>query len=698
MSTNKFALSKGFTIVEMLVIAPIVLLAIGAFITAIVSMTGEVLSTRAANSLAYNIQDALGRIEADVKLSTTFLATNSIDLTTPQGFNNDTTDFKNAGADGDMLILNALVTTGNPQSDTSGVVYLDDKPNDCAVSPSSRLSQNTPMTMNIVYFVKNNTLWRRVIMPADYASAGCNTPWQQPSCAPGQAGAFCKTQDIKLVDDISTSDFTVDYYSSADSTSVNQIASDSGATDSSRANALLTSPTVGISIDITKQVAGREINQSGSIRVTKLDTNASTLAPVIPEIIPPAPTVTAKINPSAPATAVFSWNSVPGATSYNVNYNNDAGGSGTYVTGVTGTQATSYSVQGEHGRTICATVYAVSSVGTSPFGSKCITTPIWGTFTMENQWVNYGSAYAGAGFTKTTSGVVMLRGLIRRAVGDPVANEYITTLPEGYRPSQVLMFGVSTASVSGRVDIYPNGRVVVNVGYSSWLSLDNISFIPDGRYSRVAASPLSNGWTNYGGSWGTPSYVVDNVGRVYFQGLVVPGTITNGTVIYSIPQSLLPPLYMHVASRSSGFAYVGYEHRVGVAATGLVAKNSGSGYVSMSSHYYKAGSGTWSNLSMQNGWVWYGGASSIYSSPQYTKAADGLVTIKGLIGSGTTTLQTNMAILPAGYRPGYRLLLTTVSNGAWCRVDISAAGEIQVMQGCSNVWLSLDGISFYAEN
>ena len=68
---NRFV-SKGFTLVEMMVIAPIVILLIGAFIAAIVGLTGEVMSSRGSNVVAYDLQDALNRIEEDVKLSTSY--------------------------------------------------------------------------------------------------------------------------------------------------------------------------------------------------------------------------------------------------------------------------------------------------------------------------------------------------------------------------------------------------------------------------------------------------------------------------------------------------------------------------------------------------------------------------------------------------------------------------------------------------
>jgi hypothetical protein len=325
MSNNNSAqkpTQAGFTIIELLIIAPIVLLTIGAFITAIVNMTGDVLASRGATVLTYNIQDALNRIEDDVKLSTTFLATNNITLTSPQGYSDDTTAFNNVDAtNGTMLILNTLATNGNPLVSTSGSVYLTNLPNACN---STQLSQNTPMTVNIVYFVRNATLWRRTIMPSSYATAGCSVPWQQPSCNPalftgGSWGSytFCNTQDIRLVDNITTGGFAISYFNTADATIPNTVASDGSSSTSVRNSALQSLTTVGASISVSTTAGGRPISQSGSIRVTKLDINASTIAPAVTNATPAAPTgVSATFN--LPGQVTVSW--YPNASSYTLQY------------------------------------------------------------------------------------------------------------------------------------------------------------------------------------------------------------------------------------------------------------------------------------------------------------------------------------------------------------------------------------------
>jgi len=262
--------NQGFTIVEMLVIVPIVLLTIGAFITIIINMTADVLVTRSANVLAYDIQETLDRIETDVKFSTGFLATNDITLQSPQGYGGGTTAFTNVGANGNMLILKTLATTDNPFAVSNSFVYLDDNPNDCA---SSQYTNNIPMTTNVIYFVANNTLWRRSVLTSNYTTAGCDTPWQQPSCTPGDSGTPCVAQDVKLLDGINSTDFIMQYFTSASGTEANSIATNTGSSNSARDSALDTTTTVSISINATRSVAGKDVAQSGTIRATRIDIN-----------------------------------------------------------------------------------------------------------------------------------------------------------------------------------------------------------------------------------------------------------------------------------------------------------------------------------------------------------------------------------------------------------------------------------------
>lgn len=263
MISRQSRISRGFTLVEMLVIVPVVILVIGIFIGVIVSMTGDILAARGSNALSNNIQDALNRIEQDVNSSSGYLATNNIALTSPQGYDDSTSSFKNVGTNGTMLIINSYATTSNPLSSSQNTVYTPN-PNPCN---STQVNQNPPVMVNIIYFVKGGTLWRRVVAPYNYATIGCSVPWQQPSCTPGYATpSFCKTQDTRLVDNMQTNGFSVNYFSNASSISADTTASDSSQPDNIRQTALQSDSTVGITINATGTIAGRNVSQSGTLR------------------------------------------------------------------------------------------------------------------------------------------------------------------------------------------------------------------------------------------------------------------------------------------------------------------------------------------------------------------------------------------------------------------------------------------------
>lgn len=95
---------------------------------------------------------------------------------------------------------------------------------------------------------------------------------------------------------------------------------------------------------------------------------------------------------------------------------------------------------------------------------------------FQNGWLNFGGTFDTAGYRKDPLGRVHLKGKIKSGTG----NTTIFTLPAGYQPAAGKIFSVVTASgaghVAGRVDVYPDGRVVLLVGGNIALSLENVSF------------------------------------------------------------------------------------------------------------------------------------------------------------------------------------------------------------------------------
>lgn len=96
----------------------------------------------------------------------------------------------------------------------------------------------------------------------------------------------------------------------------------------------------------------------------------------------------------------------------------------------------------------------------------------------------------------------------------------------------------------------------------------------------------------------------------------------------------------------------------------------------------------------QNSWVNYDTAT--FQGARFWKDAFDIVHLEGLVKNGTGPPST-IFTLPAGYRPANGILFSTLSNSAVGRIDVAATGNVTFQLG-SNVWISLNGLSFRRAN
>lgn len=657
----------GFTLIELLIIAPIVIIAISGFIALMISVVGKVLLTRDQAAMSYDAQNALNRIEEDVRLSAKFLTTTGT-LPAPQGSNNNFTGTAAFTNTSNTLILNALATDSNPRTADRWLMYYDNQPNPCGDEESN----NRVFSIRIIYFIKDGSLWRRTYVPSwnlNTSNPDANTictfssdyyPWQQNSCSPGYTSSQCQTEDERVMDNITS--LNVQYFADPNSTT------DLGASGAESASA------INVTITGGKTTAGNAFTTSSTLRVAKLNninTDASPLtSPVVSHDSP------------LPDQVRFSWAGIPSATNYLISYNINGGAwTGTTLSGAT----TSYTIDADRGDTVSFKVAATNGSYTSNYTTDAATLDLWTDFSLQNGWVTYSATYNSPQFTKTSSGRVFLKGLVKS--GTTTNGTVIASLPPGYRPQGRLVFQAATsANVPGRIDVLANGDVVIVSGSANWISMDNISFLPSSAPYTWNDLPFYNGWSNYGSGYENVHATKDNLGRVNMQGLSRAGTLTNNTVMNQmsdIDSSYYPPTALHFPAGGSGFSefWVWYT-------TGQVAKRGAqtSSYMGLQALYYPGTTGSWSSPTLQNGWVNYGGS---YPTLQYTRDSDKVVTVRGLVKSGTTTGGTVIANLPLGYRPPGQELFTVASNDDFGRVDVTTSGNI-IVQSVDNTWVALN--------
>ncbi|MDL1163629.1 hypothetical protein P0100_21690 [Yersinia pestis] len=101
--------------------------------------------------------------------------------------------------------------------------------------------------------------------------------------------------------------------------------------------------------------------------------------------------------------------------------------------------------------------------------------PGWITPTLLNGWVNFSTDYYGAGYLKTSDGLVCFRGVIRNGT----VGQNIFILPPGFRPSRTLILDAishnNSTYIASAIRVYPDGRVFLDVGSFYHLSLESIN-------------------------------------------------------------------------------------------------------------------------------------------------------------------------------------------------------------------------------
>ena len=676
----------------MLIVAPIVLLVISGLVVAMVAMVGDAIVANTRATTAYNMQDALSRIEQDARVSTNFMSTFSF-LQSPQGRNGATAPFTTASGD---LILTQQATDASPYNTTRNLVYYKNQPNDCAADTSG----NRTLLTRTIYFLLTNTdgtktLWRRSIVnnwntnATPDANTVCGTPWQRDTCPVGSPvnTATCQGIDEEILDNVTS--FTSTYYDSNGNTTTNQSLA----------------VTVKVTLAVSQKSAGNTIAQNGSIEATRINDVPTVAIPSAPAVSLFNDGITSYNNPIL---TTIQW-SAPGAQSYTVTPTINGVAQPAFTTTDTNRGFTSAPNQ-----TVSVSVIANNDSGSSSATTFNTTSDLFTSLNLENTWECYSASFPCPSFTRTSAGVVVLRGLGKLGTGR------LGVLPVGFRPNKRIIFEVmSSPHAQARVDVDTDGSIYwVTDGANPWMEFDNIRFLSSNFDSSLTwTSPVyqcpsgcTTPWSDYNG--GTSGYkrvqfTKDSMGRTHMYGIATatapypPATYSNITTVPTSPTNYQPASGMndiYPSNAGNNFSnisiYNGYS----------MFRLAGSSWQTFALMYHSATSGVaWQTPTLLNVWGNYSG----YSPASYAKASDKLVTIRGLISGGTVSQGTNIFVLPSGYRPASHLVFLTAGYDSDssptqvpARIDVFPTGEVQIVSSngqITNQWLSLAGINFYAD-
>ncbi|MFZ1301132.1 MAG: type II secretion system protein [Candidatus Microsaccharimonas sp.] len=259
--------SKGFTVVELAVATPIVIIVMVTILGFLISLLTDFSNQRISQTLNVNGQVALQQIEADVKLSPQFLTT--VDTSTfsdPYGPINTGSAWSFEGSAPTTspyyraLILETYATTQNPILSTRAPVYLNQ-----VGCTGDQLYTNDVLRNTVIYFIRNQTLYRRVL--TDTTSATCSSPFQVQSCPTDVTyprSSSCVTDDVELLKNVSG--FNITYYSDAGSSTALTTYNLSPANPAILVNAV----SADVSIIHSDSSSG-SITNTATLRVTRLN-------------------------------------------------------------------------------------------------------------------------------------------------------------------------------------------------------------------------------------------------------------------------------------------------------------------------------------------------------------------------------------------------------------------------------------------
>lgn len=220
--------ARGFTLIEMLIVVPFVMLVVASIMVGITVITTETLQVRVKTEQTFNTQDALNKIETIVLRALRFPQTTGV-TSLGQGRNsitnpNDTvawTSVAGSASGNHILLVHVPATNINPLEANRNILYAYKTGlNTCA---SGNAASNPPYPVTYIYFVDNGILYERVLRldtTGTAYTALCNgttqvtssSIWQRGTCPPGNTNSQCNGFDSPLVDNVSA--FKI-YYTTA---------------------------------------------------------------------------------------------------------------------------------------------------------------------------------------------------------------------------------------------------------------------------------------------------------------------------------------------------------------------------------------------------------------------------------------------------------------------------------------------------
>ena len=190
---------EGFTLVELLVVLPIMVLSLAVLATYLITLYGKLLEQNGQLELGINAQQALFTARDDLFFANRFAGSNQTDTTDPYAPGGDWSAVPDKA-----LIVYEHAYTANRQIAGRSLVYKANTPYACG---SANIADNQYATNTVIYFLSGDKIYRRVLIPDQ--SDNCSTTFRKQTCPAANASASCPA-DTVIAENVQT--YTLTYY------------------------------------------------------------------------------------------------------------------------------------------------------------------------------------------------------------------------------------------------------------------------------------------------------------------------------------------------------------------------------------------------------------------------------------------------------------------------------------------------------
>ncbi len=194
--------SKGFTLIEVLIMAPIIMVTIIIIMSFLFNQYGQLTQQGAQINLNVEAQNIVFSMQDDIFYANAFvddLNSNLVDSHQPSGGWDGTTTPT-------TLLISTPAMTQNHRSASRQPVYIN-----TVGCGSSVLEDNDALYNNIIYFSSGTTLYKRIVS-APSTLATCGTSFLKQTCPAASVTSTCQA-DIVLTKNLQS--FTATWYDSS---------------------------------------------------------------------------------------------------------------------------------------------------------------------------------------------------------------------------------------------------------------------------------------------------------------------------------------------------------------------------------------------------------------------------------------------------------------------------------------------------